>query len=71
MGYEVEVKYRTDRQVALAARPAALGASDGGAITQEDAYLSHPAASPIGRRAPSDLESGAAKPTPGGLPTRM
>ena len=43
MSFEVEVKYRTTGHADLARRLTALGAVPGPEITQEDAYLSHPA----------------------------
>jgi adenylate cyclase class 2 len=43
MGFEVEVKYRTDDHAGLLARLRALGAEAEAEVTQEDAYLGHPA----------------------------
>jgi len=43
MGYEVEVKYRSDGHEEVARRLAAMGGRPSAAIDQEDTYLGHPA----------------------------
>src|SRR5687768_6575525 len=43
MSFEVEVKYRTDDHAGLVERLRGLGAEADAEVTQEDAYLGHPA----------------------------
>ncbi len=42
MRFEVEQKYRTDGHEAVAAALAAMGATPGPAVDQEDGYMNHP-----------------------------